>query len=350
MTTNDDRGNLIIDYLKNSLLGEIYKIKIFSSISYASINRVILDMLNALRSQYYDHNIEMGRLLFAFFDRHQTGESFFNENIFRTYIESGLTTYENISCIDISTGCKIESTIDTNYCGNLTCVSNISQSHKNAIFIFVSGLELNIVYDGRIYFDIPNIHSLDREKRLEKKLPISKYKSLIVRHYKEELVSENRVPHWENRSEWKLKNAPETIFQKSLSSFLERNVVGASILEQATNNNSTNQTDITVVVPPDDKRYIFEIKWIGKSIKASYDGKTAHKQARAGISQLTIYLSNDTKSIKGILVVYDARKEKEDIEWGDKNVWDRRIDREPILVPLNPESASKIAKKRTAKN
>ena len=61
------------------------------------------------------------------------------------------------------------------------------------------------------------------------------------------------------------------------------------------------------------------------------------------------YLNNSNNAQKGVLVIYDARKEKIEIKKITKLKLNPKLDKDPIIIELDPSSTSKKAKIETTK-
>jgi len=220
----------------------------------------------------------------------------------------------------------------------------------NHFHIFIIGNEVQFIYKQVIFHTIADIFSLNRVGNIKGSLPLDRYRTLIETHFQKEVEGEKGFVYWQNKINWELVAAPEEQFRKRLMNFIQENVSGGYVDEECFNAGTSDRTDIRMIELQSKKVYIIEVKWIGKSVGATYDGQVAHDKANEGITQLAIYVKTNPDCIKGILVVYDARKDKFEIVWAtNKNTWDIRLDKEPFLLRLDPISASNKAKE-TVKN
>ena len=175
-------------------------------------------------------------------------------------------------------------------------------------------------------------------------MPISEYRKLIVNHHDQQIYKEKGpIKYWRNKSQRLLCEAPENNFRKCLGYYLDRNVNDGRVDQESLNAGTPNKTDIRVIRFIDNGVYIIEIKWLGRCAGS----RTYHGDARAneGIAQLNTYLQDEVRAICGVLVLYDARNEDEEVNWIKEIKWDGRIDRKPMRFFLVSESASEEAKR-----
>lgn len=268
---------------------------------------------------------------------------FFNLESFSDFLESGQSKLNNIVEVNLKGLLRNQPSHRELIEGEQKAM-DFSKGNSDSVFLYLSGLRLVLIYNGKSNYCWDNISSTKAIAKIESRLPTNQYKKLIIRHYEDCLDGEKATSYWKTKREWKLKAAPEIIFQKSLASYLHQNIVDGMVIEECLNANTTDRTDVTIVTYGL-KKYILEVKWIGKSNGGSYDNKRAHLRSNEGIGQLHIYLDRDKDAICGHLVVYDARKKKTDIKWKNIDKWDKRIDKAPSIIELSIESASTRAKK-----
>lgn len=305
-------------------------------------------LLNCIYSIDYRKSIDMTPVVLELRDDNRYNNGLILEpTAFGEYLSSGLPRKNNLLKVDLK-GNREETPSSAFLLDRESELLNFSTKDKDAVYFFISGYRLSVFQNGSGIYICENITTEKPIPRIEKGQPISQYKSLIKQHYKDCLDGECQTSYWQTKSKFKLKSAPEIIFQKSLAYFLSSFVTDGFVIEECLNNNTTDRTDITISAFTNYglKNYILEIKWIGKSITSStFDGKGAHTRANEGIGQLDIYLKRDSNAICGHLVVYDARERKENIIWENQDNWDCRIDNEPSIVQLSIDSASSRAKK-----
>lgn len=187
----------------------------------------------------------------------------------------------------------------------------ISLNEKVNVF-FILHNELNIFSNGYYVDCIPNIHSLDKTKKIsDAALPVSEYKKLVAAHYKERVCKETILSYWQNKAQRLLVAGPERIFGHDLAHYLDENIADGHVDIECFNAWTNDRTDIRVLKYEDGKMYIIEVKWIGKSM--SYKGSIAEyndDRANDGIVQLNDYLRAEPQAICGILIIYDSRKRR----------------------------------------
>lgn len=261
-----------------------------------------------------------------------------------SYLSSGITRSNNVIIVDYN-GKDTEDKIVKNLkFENYLDAFNYSKSNQ-AIVFFISGFEVHVCIKNDIPVFIPDIYRHKRTNVINKtRLPISEYRKLIVNHHDQEIFKEKGpIKYWKNKSERLLCEAPEINFRKCLGYYLSQNVCDGAVDQESLNAGTANRTDIRVIRFIDESVYIIEIKWLGRCAGS----KTYHNDVRAneGIAQLNTYLQDEVRAICGVLVLYDARNEDEEINWIKKIKWDGRIDRKPMRFFLVSESASKEAKR-----
>ena len=337
-----DKFYTIFNSMKKDLHSHIYRCGVFSSP--VTILEFCEKLFKCLYSDEFYDAIDMTPILLELKDYKKIkNEKLLNPINFNSLLKSGETKKNNLIKVDLN-GHQREKGPYPIIIEHEQEVMDYSVNKLQCIYLFIAGYKLIVVYNGDIKWYCPNISSLKTRGKIEKSLPVSQYKRLINRHFKDCLDGEREASYWKTKRDWKLKASPEIIFQKSLAAYLNNFVLDGHVIEECLNVNTTDRTDITILTY-ELKKYILEVKWIGKSVSSSYDGKEAHKRSNSGINQLLIYLNRDRNAICGHLVVYDARKAKVKIKWENAEKWDVRIDRQPSVIPLHVESASKKAKK-----
>lgn len=321
---------------------ELMNTKLREFASPVDVKKFTNNLLNYLSSNSYKRLLEKTPILICI-NTTTIGKS---NNLFDSFekeLKSGITKICN--CIEIDIQGNIidgfEDLKDLMYCSRQSAM-DLSKESEN-IYIYLSGMSLSVIYNGCMVYEIANV-LLSKANYINSKLTASDYKILIEKHYKTVLDGEIGVQYWSSKKEWLLLPKPEGLLQKSLAFYLDQYIADGYVIEECLNKNSTDRTDITICLLNNKGKYIIEVKWIGKSKGSAYDGATAHKRANEGIQQLKIYIDRDKDATRGVLLVYDARKIKESIKWGDDATWDKRIDKKPVIVKLNPLPASTRAK------
>jgi hypothetical protein len=219
-------------------------------------------------------------------------------------------------------------------------VQNLSQ--MRGIVVFWVGAEFQIFCKGAKW-NPNNKKAVLREIKSKKRdslLLMANYENVIRAHFDNYVRDEARVDYWFERNKLLLPS-PEKIFQKSLWSFLDREVDCEAAREPMFKDSS--RCDIKVVTDNYDL-YFIEIKWIGRSAvrKRGQDvitGATPQefpvKRAIQGAEQTRIYIEKNNAiefehRVKlGIYVVYDAYSPpKPPIKYGPN------IAQYPLLKPL----------------
>ena len=99
-------------------------------------------------------------------------------------------------------------------------------------------------------------------------------------------------------------------------------------------------TDVTIVTLAGE--HIIEIKWLGKNASNT---EYKQEQINEGLRQVGIYLNNDSRAIRGYVLLYDARTKS---EHKTKSTFDptarHQMCDEPIILFLENETPSQAAK------
>lgn len=298
-----------------------------------------------MSSEYYVHS-QMGPILLVLdTEKEGTGIDMLSPENMGAFLKSGLSRKCNVIFLDYE-GRKIdEDDITDLLIENPAEACQFSSDSRMNVF-FVSRNELNIFSHGKYVDCIPNLHSHNKTKKIsDASLPISEYRKLIHGHYKERVCKDNIMNFWQNKKVRFLVAAPEQIFGKDLAYFLDQNVADGHVDIECYNAWTNDRTDIRVLKYEDQRIYIIEVKWLGKS--KSY-GSTITEytddKANEGIVQLNNYLQAEPIAICGVLVIYDARKDDIDIKWNTGIPRDARIET-PMRFYLISESASERAKR-----
>ncbi len=332
----------ILKILHDSLFTKLSLIE--SQKSPIKITEFCSKLLKCLKSQEYQVSITLGPIVFIV-DSKKSGKGIcmLEPNNLNDFLLSGKIKTTNILYIDYDGHEILPSLYEIENLKKLDEVSNASSKNNSLIYIFVDGNNLLFFKDGSIIEDICDIFSVNRTRSFIYRLPICEYRTLIKRHFNEVLVGQRASIYWQNKKERILIAAPEKHFRKSLAYYLERNVSDGRILEESPNANTDDKTDICVLTFVEGNVYIFEIKWIGKSVGSEYNGAKAHTRANEGIRQIHNYLEVEYRCNQAALLIYDARIKKEEIKWNNPSKWDKRIDKNPMVLYLESKSASKKA-------
>ncbi|MEQ9120353.1 hypothetical protein [Fulvivirga sp.] len=228
------------------------------------------------------------------------------------------------------------------------CISN------DAIGFLIRGRSINVIANnGKTVDLIDNINSLRSDLKIKPTSePIENYENLIKRHVSEDLNKEKTIQYWERGREAGshiLKSAPEEIFNRALYQFLKNNAIYSVVNPEVKLDGGRDVIDIFIKCDYSDIAYLFEIKWLGLCAKSS--SEYSHLRANIGLRQLHIYVSEFTnhKPI-GVLVLYDARKNKSEIRYLDKILSELHDDvRDPVVINLVDSTSSKTAEAEVKK-
>jgi hypothetical protein len=235
--------------------------------------------------------------------------------------------------IDINGFIKNKKFIKDNY-----TIEKLSQkTHFNNQIAFFLGLNgLDTVING-VLFESKNHLSSYKDILWTKLISIESYVELLDRFFNEYvqydvqkryfLYSDNIHIDWKEQLKKHPKllvNKPEEKFQLDLVKFLKDNCLDTVLKE--VQNDENERYDIWVGT--DQKEvYIFEIKWLGKSItqkggvNSKYDNE---ERAHEGAYQLKDYIENEERTLEGykhskihlgILLIFDARDDMKGINY-----------------------------------
>lgn len=298
-----------------------------------------------MSSGYYDHS-EMGPILLVLDTANEGRGSdiLYPENMAQ-YLKSGLSKKCNVIYLHYD-GRKIDKHDRKDLLiENPADAWQFSSDNRMSVF-FILKNELSIFSQGKYVECIPNIYSHNKTKKIsDASLPASEYRKLLNAHYNGRICRDIVVNIWQNKAKRLLVASPERIFGRDLAYFLDENIADACVDAECYSAWTNDRTDIRIVRYEDEKIYIIEVKWLGKS-KSYGCSITEYKDDRAdvGMVQLNDYLRAEPKAICGVLVIYDARKDNIDIKWSQKISRDARIET-PIRFYLISESASERAKR-----
>lgn len=249
---------------------------------------------------------------------------------------------------------------------NFDNICRLSLLKKKIIFVLgINGLD--IIVNGTPFETKNHLDSYQDLVRWSKLVSIDAYKQLLKeffdkhvqydRHRRFFLYKDLTPKEWHNsidKNPKLLAIKPERIFQMELERFLIDNCV--DIVLNEVRNEYEERYDIWVGTNQNEI-YVFEIKWLGKSITSSGNINSQYnnsKRAVAGGYQLKDYLENPSQAIKGlpnnkihqaVLVIFDAREEMVDI------IYPEELDKIPNLdlsqhfkIEKEKVSASKVYK------
>jgi hypothetical protein len=261
------------------------------------------------------------------------GDDILDVNILGNLLKTGATKKSNVFIVEYS-GKIIENPKDVLIENPADAAQEFASS--NAIVFFIYGNRIDIFFRTQLIDCIPDIQSHDAAVKIgTAALRIKNYRDIIDQHHSEKVYKKNLLGYWKSKSERILVASPENKFANDLAYYLDQYVADGRVDQECQTRWTDDRTDIRVVRYLDKKIYIFEVKWLGKSEKSSYDGNNALMRINAGMVQLVEYMQAENQSICGALVIYDARKQKIQVKWDAKiQKQDARID-DPIRYYLD---------------
>lgn len=286
--------------------------------------------------------------------------SFNIESVFNCFIKEALTNqtkHINLSC-SLETGeLKILSQSfheEEQIKSDLTAKSYTEKS----FLISFSKTGIDVYANGVLAIDnsTTTVYGSINEKLLA---PIEKYKELLAGFYEDHIKNDRNERYLLTNTtcpaEWKTKvaanpyiliNKPENKFQIDLSLYLRNNC--SDIILNEVLNDDDDRYDIWVA-NSEQEIYVFEIKWLGKSITETGNFTTYNnKRAIEGAYQLNHYLKTSEEQSKanpknrirqGILVVFDAKNKDEEVVYPSELLKETNLDLSNILR-LQPKKFS----------
>ncbi|WP_316795212.1 hypothetical protein [Pedobacter agri] len=335
----------ILKYLTDGITTKLYKIS--PDVRPILLNKFWLALISVLRSDAHSSHIAEGPIVYIVDDKMEVSKTdidMLDPVNLKLFFQSGISRIKNTIIVDYFGKATTANPYKDEYFSNIEEVSEFSDQN-DGIFIFAKGVEVTIFHDGKLIKHIPDIYSTNTVGQIKSMLPISEFKKLLLKHYHEEIVGERGLLYWKNKKDRTLISSPEDKFRTKLANFLDNNVSDGLVDEECRNDNSNDRNDVRVVTLPNSNVFIFEIKWIGKSEGADYDGAMANTKANEGLEQLELYIDGEKRCVCGILVIYDARKDNIEIDWQRKpELWHAVVEQPPILMHLDPTSSSEKAK------
>jgi len=170
---------------------------------------------------------------------------------------------------------------------------------------------------------------------------------LLADHMRECIDNERRVRYWADKAQRILLSGPdgtERIFHHDLFWWLDRFVIDRLSVFGETRGLGQDATDITVVTIAGN--FVVEVKWLGKN-----DGGTTYDQERIneGLRQVRTYLQNDTKLVRGFVVLYDGRPRDQHDTQSTFDNDSRHPDCDPPHLLFLRSEAPSVAAKRPRK-
>lgn len=274
-------------------------------------------------------------------DEGTTQWNFFDEKRFLLKLGNGNFKEANVIIVRCN-GDVIQ--VEDEYIGSPVDAADLSQRKEGFLVIFIDCREVFFFVDAKLVHFARDI--ID-EKRMgvltEKCLPAREYRKLINNQYEEEVNGQRGFKYWKNKGKRLLFNSPEIMFHKPLWSYLNSYVLDGKVDSEVQLSGTADRTDIRILTFEERKLYIIEIKCLGRSNKGKPERSDCW--ANQGILQLKEYLEDEKESTRGVLVLYDGRRENKEIDWIPKENWHEKTDENPMRFYLISEGASIRAQK-----
>lgn len=322
----------------------------FDTISPIDWLEVTENIFDLIKHDYYQSHNEFFNCIVIVISLNEEGlgKNIFNPNYIQQLDESGNLSKSNFIEIDIKGNLVDKVFNDIVY--EFDELSELSQTNSNHLFFRAQSNSLFTFGKGKIISSISDINSLVPIYRFSNKIPTNEIKKILEKYKTHFGVKIPSSLYWHNKEDRKLKNKPEKLLGYFFKTFLEENISDGDVMSETIVSGADDRLDIRVLNLNNKKINIYEVKWIGRSEGGTeYLGTEADKRANDGIEQLSIYLRNEHNCENAILVLYDARFEKEikEIDWLDEHKWNTKIYKPPFILFLKSESASKLATKIT---
>ena len=169
---------------------------------------------------------------------------------------------------------------------------------------------------------------------LQQVSPAREYRELIECQYRNVVYKERGMKYWRNKANRILVDNPEIHLHKPLWSYLDSHIVDGKVDSGATIAGQEDRTDIRILTFENDL-YIIEIKCLGRTESGTY---YSDDWANQGYIQINLYLKDEVDSTSGTLVLYDGRKDDEDIEWFQGVECSPKYDNNPMRFHLESKS------------
>ena len=170
--------------------------------------------------------------------------------------------------------------------------------------------------------------------------PFSELDVLLNEHHALALKNEAQCRYWDDKPKRVLLCVPdktETIFQRSLFSWLKLNVADALSVFAEPSGLGQDKTDINVVTIAG--KHVIELKWLGKNRKRTTFSNPP--RIDQGLKQVALYLQGDQDLVTGDLIVYDAREPGGDCGYLASNK--HALCRDPRIIFLESLTPSVLA-------
>lgn len=224
-----------------------------------------------------------------------------------------------------------ENNITTTQCSDIS-----KETKKIVLYLGIKGIDIFI--DGILFQSDNFLKSYKDLMGVRKMEGISDYEKLVQKFYNENIQYDINKRYFLQRGDVPkeyhantvdkypklLRNKPEQYFQIDFVRFLKNNCCDTVVKEYI---NITEDRYDVLVLNEENQMYVFEIKWLGRSISTSmkiFDKYNTEERAVSGAYQLLDYVSNSDKYSEyfleypvfcAILLVIDAREENIEIEY-----------------------------------
>lgn len=323
--------------------------------------RLVIENVKKFFRNNYRENIS---LIFVIDFENEVDDNYINRNDITKEIMSEsakeiCVNYIDINCnlIKITKLRELEFNRDEEFDQDSLDYDDVSyfSEYINATVMYIEGINYEVYYSGKMLESDVIEGSRNIYGKISKDmLPISEYKKLIENHHQQCIKYANGSDHWKNKKERILRDSCEDIFKKSLWFYMDKFILDAVEVIPEYNLSSGNRIDI-VVRSEKNNFYAFEVKVLGDLYRGVKDNGDAVKitsyaedRVHHGLYQLIVYLNEDKNIYRGVLVVYDGRKQVEDIDISE-NEKHIKLDL-PLYLYLESENATEKAKKLTKEN
>lgn len=201
------------------------------------------------------------------------------------------------------------------YINELPCFSELdnaslsSFSEEKVIALVDCGQFIEIYANGCCIKELDVLHPKSGPRQTTKFSRLAKDFPLIIHdHYMKHVKYAQSTSHWHDREKRILRCTPqqtEFIFHKDLWNWFEDHKTDFIVFGEV-RKLSPDRTDIELVTTKGGKRYIIEIKWLGKN---SNKTEFTESKIKDGIKQINQYLERERHTLIAALVVYNGRSE-----------------------------------------
>lgn len=274
-------------------------------------------------------------------DKDNAQWNFFDDASFLEKLKNGDFKKSNVIIVSLNGGVM---KIEDEYIDGPEEATALSEQNREVPVIFIDCKEAYIFVNAKLIRVIRDIINEKRAGILSRKsLPAREYRQLIENQYEEQVEGEKGFRYWKNKGKRLLCDSPECIFHKPLYWYLDNYVLDGKVDSEVSLSGTPDRADIRVLCFEGEELYIIEIKCLGKSKEGA--SEESDKWANDGILQLKHYLNDEKNSTKGVLVLYDGRREDKEVKWIPKENWHEKTDQSPLRFYLISEGASIRAKK-----